>query len=167
MEKRGPFAFRVAEAQVVGAMRRHMLSRFGKGVGKWLLILFAFVLALLLIADMATRGAVSGEGIAFAAALPLVLAAAWFVFVPMTARRQYRQSAALRDECQISWDDEAVEFRSSRGQARLPFAEFHDWSDAGEVIVLYQTEAYFNIVPKAPLGDAAGDLMARLAASRA
>ena len=93
--------------------------------------------------------------------LPLV----WFVphlLAPMMMRRQFRQSAALRDEQRFEFDDEAVFFSSARGHARLPFAELYAWAETDRLILLSQTEAYFNPVPKPALGEDAAVLIRKL-----
>lgn len=158
----GPFSFTVREEQVVKAMQRLMLTRMWTGPARWMLILIAVLLALLIVLDFVTKGGLSGSALAFIVAVPVALAIVYFVLAPMMGRRQYRQSAALRAENTIAWDEEAVIFSGERGHARLPFAEFHRFAISGGMLMLYQTEMYFNLVPLDAMGDAGGDLVARL-----
>lgn len=162
MTDRGPFTFTVAQDQVVRAMQRQMLRRLLAGPARWLLIVMIALLALLVVLDLLSTGRLSVGAIAVLIAVPLALAIVHFWLAPNLARRQFRQSVALRAVHTIAWDDKAVSFASERGNARLPFAEFHGWGDAGDVLMLYQTEMYFNLVPKEPLGAAAADLAACL-----
>lgn len=165
MASHGPFTYSVEEPQVVRAMQRLMRGRLRSGPARWLIWLIAFLLIALMAMDVMLTGRLSGPAIAFLLAVPIALMLVHFWMAPMMARRQFRQSVALRAEQTIAWDDEAIEFRSERGQARLPFGEFHGFGDTAEMIMLYQTEMYFNLVPKGPLGDAADDLIARLEAA--
>lgn len=165
METRGPFSFQVEETQIVQAMQQLMFRRLTTGPLRWLSIAVAVLLAIMLVADVAMTGAISGTAVAFVVAIGLALLVLRFWAAPMMGRRQFRQSAALRAQHTIAWDDEAVYFTSERGNARMPFAEFHGWAELPGLIMLYQTEMYFNLVPKAPLGDAAADLMACLDAA--
>ncbi|WP_144098039.1 YcxB family protein [Croceicoccus sediminis] len=165
METMGPFSFTVREEQVVAAMKRLMLARAWKGPIRWILILIAALLALLVVLDFLMTGEVSKQALAFMVAVPVALAIVYFWIAPMMGRRQYRQSAALRAESTIAWDDEAVMFSGERGYARLPLAEFHRFAVSPDMLMLYQTEMYFNLVPLTALGDAAGDLVAKLEAA--
>lgn len=161
----GPFTYRIEEAQVVRAMQRMMIARLRTGPGRFFAIAFAVLLPLLVVLETVAFGRMSGTALALLIALPLALLIVHFWLAPMMGRRQFRQSAALRDTNTIAWDETAITFTGSRGQVRLPFAEFYKWRDAGDVLMLFQTEMYFNLVPKAPLGEAAADLMQRLDAA--
>lgn len=162
METKGPFLFRVEEAQIVEAMQRLMMRRLTTGPQRWLVMAVGVLLFVMFILEVIMTGTISGTVIAFIAAIAAAFVMLRFWIAPMMGRRQFRQSAALRAEHSISWDEEAVHFVSERGNARMPFAEFYGWSETPELVMLYQTEMFFNLVPKAPLGDAAGDLFARL-----
>ena len=165
MSTQGPFAFTVTEAQVVQAMRRMTARRMTRGPAGWLLIAIAVLLVLLVGLEVLVLGRVSRTAVAIVVAVPIALLLVHFWMVPLMGRRQYRQSVALREETEIGWDDEALRFSSSRGAARLPFGDFHRWDETGDLIMLYQTEMYFHIVPRIALGQAAPDLITRLAAA--
>lgn len=146
-------------------MQRLMLSRVLVGPARWMLVLIALLMTVLIVLDIAMTGTLSGAAIAFVIAVPVALGIVYFWMAPMMGRRQYRQSAALRAESTIAWDDEAVMFSGERGHARLPFAEFHRFAVSGDMLMLYQTEMYFNLLPLDALGDAATDLIAKLEAA--
>lgn len=83
--------------------------------------------------------------------LPLVLAR---FIVPMSARRQYRQSPAMRDEHALSFDEQAVTLSGTRGTVTCPLAELHQWSDLPGLIVLHLTEGNFTAIPKSAMPEA-------------
>ena len=164
METMGPFTYRVTEAQAVAAARVAMRKRLFRPPTVWLLVAIVVVAILLLLLD-----AMDGYlNVASTAALVVALPAVWLVLlwlVPVQARRQYRQSAALRDESTLSFDSEALTFTGPRGTIRMPFAEFLAVSDTPDLILLHQTEMFYNLVPKAALGDAAEELLSRMEAA--
>ena len=160
-----PITYVITEAQLVPAMQHHLMRRLTTGVVRWLLIVagvFAGLAAVLIVAagtrpDPVLIAAIVGAGGG-------ILAVHLWV-APHLARRQFRQSAALRAPQSVTWDDAALRFDSERGHAVMPFAEFHGWSEADEVLMLYQTEMLFYPVPLPALGTAAENLRDRLIAA--
>lgn len=165
MEPHGPYPYQVNETLVVEAMRRHMLRRLTTGLIGRLFIAVLVMLALLIVLDLVAYGRLSGTAIAFVVAVPAMLAINHIWLVPNLGRRQHRQSAALRLPSHIAWDAEGVLFTSERGEARVPFADLYRWDETPGTVLLYQTEMFFNLVPKAALNGAASDLIARLQAA--
>jgi len=112
----------------------------------WLLVAI-LVVALALFAVDVMDGYLN---VASTAALVLALPAVWIVvlvIVRMQARRQYRQSAQLRDDQALSFDDVAVVFTSRRGTVRLPVGEV-----ARDLRARFDAEALISDVA----GDAGG-----------
>ena len=165
METHGPFQYQVGEELVVEAMRRHMLRRLTTGLVGRLFIAVLMLLALLVVLDLVAYGRLSGTAIAFVIAVPAVLAINHLWLVPNLGRRQHRQSAALRLPSSIAWDGEAVHFASERGEARVPFSDLYRWDETADTVLLYQTEMFFNLVPKAALNGEVADLIAKLQAA--
>ena len=130
-----------------------------------LFIAVLVMLALLIVLDLVAYGRLSGTAIAFVVAVPAVLAVNHIWLVPNLGRRQHRQSAALRLPSHIAWDAEGVSFTSERGEAHVPFADFYRWDETPGTVLLYQTEMFFNLVPKVALDGEAPDLIARLQAA--
>lgn len=147
------------------AMQSLMLYRLWTGPARWLLVAAGVLLVVLFALEFVAYGRLSSVGIGVVLGLPLVFLIVVYWMAPMMGRRQYRQSALLRAEGTVSWDDEALTFESDRGHARIPFGEFHRWGESADLVMLYQTEMFFNLLPKAPLGGAAEDLKARLTAA--
>jgi len=161
----GPFVYQVTEAEAVEAAKIASRGRMFRPPVSWRLIAFGVIAVLLLILDV-----MDGYlNLASTAALLLALPGVWLVLdlmTPRLAKRQYRQSAQLRDENSLSFDDEALTFSGSRGTVRLPFAEFMAVTAKEGVILLHQTEMFYNLVPRRALGDAvADDLVAKMEAA--
>lgn len=157
----GPFQFRVEESQLALAGRKAMMKRLLQPPIVWMLWAILILGSLLLVIDL-QDGAMEIASIAVLAAVPIAIALVNFWLVPWQMRHQFRQSAALQDEFTLSFDDTTITFAGKRGTTTIPLEEFHAVMDAGEIILLYQTEAFFNAVPKAPLGAASGELIASL-----
>ena len=140
-----------------------MMKRLLRPPIGWLLWLIVVLGAALLVLD-SLDGAFELSSIAVLVAVPIAIALVNFWLVPWQMRRQFRQSAALQDEFTLSFDHEAITFAGKRGTTTIPMEEYHAVMDAGEVILLYQTEAFFNAIPKAPLEGAADELIEALRA---
>ena len=162
MERHGPYIYRVEEPDLAAAGRLFFRRRLTQPPARYLLFGLVACAFLLIALDVIEDGAINLLSLlSLGIGLPLV----WFVphlLAPMMMRRQYRQSAALRDEQCFEFDDEAVFFSSARGHARLPFAELYAWAETDRLILLSQTEAYFNPVPKLALGEDAAVLIRKL-----
>lgn len=160
-----PITYAIEEGQLIRAMQHHMTRRLTSGVMRWLLIV-AGVLMVLAVALMSLTGtkpdAVLVGGI-LGTVVGLVAVSLWFA--PYLVRCQFAQSAALRASYTLSWDETALRFESERGHAVMPFSEFHAWCEVGDVLMLYQTQMMFHIVPLGALGAAAEDLRASLSAA--
>ena len=165
MAMHGPFEYRVDEDLVVEAMRRHMIRRMTSGLIGTLIMAMLVLLVLLILLDLLAYGRLSRIALAFVVAVPLMLAVNHIWLVPNLGRRQHRQSAALRAPSFIEWDEEEVRLGSEMGEARVPMLNFYCWDETENVVLLYQTEMFFNLVPKAALDGAAPDLIARLQAA--
>ena len=120
------------------------------------------VLALLLVLDLALYGRLSATAVAFVVAIPAALLMINLWLVPRLARRQFRQSAALRAPSTVAWDGELIHLACDRGELHIPIAELYRWDRTKRAIMLYQTEMMFNPVPKSAMGEAADRLIARL-----
>lgn len=142
-----------------------MIRRMTSGLIGKLVIAVLVLLVLLIVLDLVAYGRLSGIALVFVMAVPAILAINHIWLVPNLGRRQHRQSAALRAVSSVEWDDEAVCFGSEMGEARVPMASFYRWDETPGTVLLYQTEMFFNLVPKAALNGAAPDLIARLQAA--
>jgi hypothetical protein len=80
-------------------------------------------------------------------AMLVFLAAYAFLYVPWNVRRLYLQNATKDHPLAIEATDEGITFRSSRGQASLPWSDFRHWRGNDKVVLLYETDASFFGVP--------------------
>ncbi|GGD43965.1 YcxB family protein [Croceicoccus pelagius] len=160
----GPFTYRVEQSEAVTAAKIASRGRMFRAPVSWMLIVFGIVAILLLVLDAAD----GYLNVASTGALLLGLPGVWLaldLITPIMAKRQFRQSAQLRDENSLSFDDEALTFSGPRGTLRVPFAEFMAVTAKKDVILLHQTDMFYNLVPRRALGDAAEDLLAKMEAA--
>ena len=153
MTKHGPYTYRVDEGDLAVAGRHYFQRRVFQRPMRYLFIA-VLVLAVLLVAlDLYEDGALKlSTLIVIGVGIPLI----WlipYLIAPRIMRRQFRQSAALRDENELEFDGESITFSNQRGHARIPFHELYAWSETERMILLHQTEAYFNPIPKQVMGD--------------
>lgn len=165
MQAYGPIPYRAEEADAVRAARVAMRVWLRRPTTRRLIVAVVVVAILLLVLDVVDDGYLN---LASTAALVLGLPLVWltlFLSVPRHGRRQYRQSPALRDEHWLSFDENSLTIGGSRGTIRLPFDDFREMAISPDVILLYQTEAYYNLFPRRMLGEAGDILVARLRAA--
>ncbi len=152
MEIHGPFAFRLDEDEVARAAVAFMRKRILLPPSRWLLIAIAVIAALLIFFDL-LDGMINIGSLAAIAAVPLAIWLAIKGIAPRMARRQYRQSAALRDEHRFFFDAETITFEGTRGKVSFPLAELHAFTDMPDLLLIHQTEGFYNPIPKRALGE--------------
>lgn len=116
-------------------------------------LIFATLVAILAI-FLSMRGGMSDLlGILAWAVLALVglMAVLHYWVLPRQSRRQFQQLAALAEEVQMIWDEQEVTFTRTRATATFAWNEFYRWSENDDLLLLAQSEAYYNIVPKRAL----------------
>ncbi|MHA6317331.1 YcxB family protein [Altererythrobacter sp. CAU 1778] len=142
----GEAVFFIAEDEVVEAARFTSMKRL---FSRPLLPLLIGLLVVLAVAAISVgKGQVMLFAIAAALALPIAFAVTLWWVVPWQARRHYRQTAALRDEIALRWDDEGVRMASARGNSRLAWSDFHAFADTASLLILYQSEMLYSMFPK-------------------
>lgn len=77
----------------------------------------------------------------------------WLV-LPRAARRFYAQQSDLRTETHVNWDAHGLRVTAPSGDSSTPWDRFHRWLESGRVILLYRSDALFNIVLKRVMTDA-------------
>ncbi len=89
--------------------------------------------------------------------LPLLilgfLALFWFVLRPSQIARAYRQHKELASEFQMDLTDEGYSIQNDYGSGKIPWKDFHKWKADKNIILLYRTDAMFNMVPTRLLHD--------------
>ena len=148
----GPYAYRVEEADLSAAGRHYFMRRVFQRPMRYLLIAVLVLAMLLVVLDFLDDGALKlSTIIVLVLAIPLIWLVPYLI-APAIMRRQYRQSASLRDENRVEFDREAIRFSNTRGHARIPLTELYAWSETDRMVLLHQTEAFFNPIPKTALG---------------
>jgi hypothetical protein len=79
-----------------------------------------------------------------------------FIYVPWNVRRLYHQNATRDVPLTVEATEDGVTFRSSRGEARLPWSDLRHWRGNDKVVLLYKTDAFFFGVPAHFFSDAEG-----------
>lgn len=112
------------------------------GVGAWLAVMFL------------SRG---GNSVIYDVVIPLmpallvIVLLVQYVVVPWNARRHFRQSTALQDEITVTWDNDRIRLSGARGVTDFSWSDFHRWSEDEALLLLYHSDAVFNMIPKAAL----------------
>lgn len=143
--------FRLTEAEAVDAARLVAARQlWGRPVIKILLALIALLVVLLGLLD---PQALMEPILLALAGIAVVLFSTIWLAVPFHARRHFRQAAALRDEIEVSWDEEAIRFSSSHGTSNLAWREYHRWAENDRLFLFHQSQMLYNIVPKRALDE--------------
>ena len=164
MDELGPYTYSVGEDAAVSALRRIVMRSVWRPPFLWGTLMVIALSVGLVVWDMLDGWLnLASTAIALSAG-PLALVLLYFG-VGRQARRQYRQSAALRDETSVTIRVAELFFQSSRGHTIIPLAELYGWTETDTLIILRQTEIFSNLIPKAALGEAAEILKERLVAA--
>ena len=75
-----------------------------------------------------------------------------FFIVPSRLRKLYAQSKLLQMEVVYSFNKEAFLSKSENGNTILNWPNFHKWKSDKNLILLYQADNVFNIIPKRIFG---------------
>ncbi len=99
-------------------------------------------------------------------ALIVVVALVQYVLVPWQARRQYQQSASVEDEIAAVWDEGQLRLSGDHGSLIYAWSDYHRWSEDSAILLLYHSDATFNVIPKSALTKAqCADIIALLEAT--
>ncbi|MBD2310405.1 YcxB family protein [Desertifilum sp. FACHB-1129] len=78
----------------------------------------------------------------------LIYAAVLFFIFPWQARRIFSQQKSLQGEFEIIIFPERIEVTSAQGNLRMPLADFHKYKVSKDMILLYHSQAMFNLFPR-------------------
>lgn len=161
MTLHGPFTYRVSEDDAVAAaMIAFRRARMRGGI-RVLIAVIVVLLVLLVLLDALDGRIELATTVPAVLALPVILlGTAWLM--RRLARRQYHQSPAFAGVHEVSWDADVLHLKSLRGSASVPFAELHAFAESDRFVLIFQTEAFYNLIAKAALGEKAHDLVARI-----
>ena len=68
--------------------------------------------------------------------------------LPRTWRQLFEQQKALHERFAYTWDDSGLGVSTSLGQARRPWAHFMRHAEDAHFILLYHSDAMFELIPK-------------------
>ena len=156
----GPYQYRLSPGEAVNAARYCLRKRVFRKPIVWLAYAIAVLLALLVALDL-LDGTIERTtvGLIVAVVMLVVLMAFMFHAVSSATRRQHGQSAALRDDNRLYVSGDSLRFENARGTTTMPYGEYHAFAETDGLFVLFQTEAFFNLVPHYALDDAAIAMM--------
>jgi hypothetical protein len=87
-------------------------------------------------------------GVAYVALLLSVIWLTCFLLLPRRARRIFAQQKALHDQITIEWSETLITVRSERGATTFKWSDFVRSLENRDIILLFQSDAVFNFVPK-------------------
>jgi hypothetical protein len=163
--------YRLSEQDfVAAAMANHHAAMSNRT--RWLIIVLVMTAVLLI---QLWREHSLGDGLLLMICLLIIAGLAsmtlWLVdrwLLPWRMRRYYRQTKRRDEEVEVSWDEQAIHFRSSRGESHTPLSDWHAWARTGDSLLLYENGAVYYAVPANAVGeDGLDDLTALLAAAGA
>jgi len=117
---------------------------------------FYFLLALCAVAMIFGSVTLSQRGAPiYYAIFPVAVFAGILLFgyalLPRRARILYNQQRELHEPMQIEITQEAVRFETSSGTSTRQWASFVKWGETPHNILLYQSDALLNVLPKKAL----------------
>lgn len=90
--------------------------------------------------------------LAFALASPFIVmacsAAVIFLFGNRLARKALDQQKTLRTPYRVSWTDLGISVESEYGDTRMPWGEFRKLREDRHLILLYESDRLYRLIPK-------------------
>ena len=72
----------------------------------------------------------------------------YVVFLKYKCAKIYRQQKNLQIPYQFSWDNDSIYMKNEMGEGRIKWSDFTKHKQNKTLILLYHSDALFNIVPK-------------------
>jgi hypothetical protein len=126
---------------------RQIAAHAGALVAGVALASIASRVAWLLVPGCALVGGAAGSAIAREFSRRFVL--------PRRARRIFAQQKNLQCPFEFRWDDDALLGVNERGSNRTPWSDYVKWAQDDRIILLYLSDAMFQMVPKRCFGQPA------------
>jgi hypothetical protein len=70
------------------------------------------------------------------------------VFLPLRAKRIFRQQKALHEPYEVELTDEALSSMSAYGDFKMEWSAFHKYKTSKNLILVYQSDAIFHMFPR-------------------
>lgn len=164
----GSARFSLTADDYIAATRLHITrASYRNNLIKLALImgLLYAVLAFAVMGQWTWQHAAGAVGLGAIAAVIIVLgiAATNHIMVARRTRRIYAQQKSLHEEFEFSWDETGFDLATPSARSRHHWADFRQWAEGPDGIILYQSDALFNMLPKRALSEEAlADIRARL-----
>jgi asparagine N-glycosylation enzyme membrane subunit Stt3 len=131
----------------------YIAAQYLNGRRKTVVVGIVVFLALSLLGFFSTNGAVFGLGFL---GFVVVGWSIWFVLVllsncfylPWRCRKTFAQQKTLHQVTDKVIDEEGLSIVSGYGSARIPWGDFYKWKSNGRLILLYQSNRIFNMIPR-------------------
>lgn len=117
------------------------------------LALFAVVMAWSLIDGVSARR--SDRGVWIFPCMAAYLCAGFFLWMPYSIRRVYKQQKTLHVPIEVELTDIHFLTTSAHGTFQMPWKDFHKWKKNERMILVYQSEVLMHAIPLRALSDAA------------
>jgi hypothetical protein len=137
----------------VAANRLHFLNCYRKrsAVAVFVLLVLAY-LVWTAVAHLYQWGATGWLAMnACFAAVPACVIASYFLSVPISTRKSYRNHKALHRPYTFSWSETGLAVTSASGEWNVAWSDYLKWDENARVFILYQAPRLFNILPKRAL----------------
>jgi hypothetical protein len=76
-----------------------------------------------------------------------------YILIPRRSRRAFRQLKSLQSQTQINWTSERIRFQSAQGNSDFDWRDFVRIVHGRDVILLFQSDYLFNLIPKRAVSD--------------
>lgn len=165
----GPVRFTLTADDYAAASRLHMTRAFYRNkLLKLAVIMGLFYAALIffIIGEWTwpIAAVALGAGAAAAAIVALGIAVTNHILLPRRSRRIHAQQKSLHDEFELCWDETGFDLSTPSARSRHQWADFRQWAEGPDGIILYQSDALFNMLPKRAFSeDALADIRRNLA----
>ncbi len=81
-------------------------------------------------------------------AVLVYLALRFFVIMPMSAKRIYRQQKTLHEPYEVEITEEAMRVASTYGESTVPWQTFYKYKVGRDFLLVYQSAAIFHMFPR-------------------
>lgn len=149
MAQAEPATFQLTEAEAVEAVkfvthrRLFRQHRFG-----WII---AALVVVTICAIAMQKDVIAGAALFALLVAPIWLGVLLFWLVPRHAKRHYRQSVTMKDQNELTWDDAGLTITCEHGSTIYKWPEWRGWGESHSLLILFQSEALYNILPKRAL----------------
>lgn len=153
--------FALTEAELADALRlSHAMSLTSRRSLIYLGLLFVFWSALLLFV-LLTAGRDDPNAMTFAGIVLACMIGGVAVqipitrrlYIPMVARRTFKQQKDLGDWRTIEVQPPRIVFRTENAIANTPTENFLKWAENQKIVLLYRSDRLFNMIPKRAMTD--------------